>query len=375
MKVLLISRSFKKGGSATGSNNLFNSLSSIGLKCIKIDADDYLSKTFLLKYIRILERILEVVLGGRECHFLKLGPNTFDIKNLIKQHKPDIIQMCDISNNVINPFSADKVEIPLFHRLSDFWPYKGPYHYPIKKNFMQLFIHKIFIRYIKKNSDKYPILICPSKWTMDNIKSNSKKYFIRNAVNKISKNSKVINHKGIIKLGFISMNLNNKRKGLKQLIEILNQSNHSFEIELLLFGELKEKIKVRNKNLKISLQGSYSKNNLYGIYESFDILICPSRYDNSPNVVTEAIASGTPVIGQKNSGIDSYINLNSGRLIDFYLNNKINLIKNFEINLREIINEYNQLSKNCIKFADQELSKKIVGESYLEIYKKTIIDL
>ena len=122
LKVILISRSFRFGGSAVGSKNLSIALKNCGVNIIEIDGFEYLRKNIFLYFIRYLERTLETLVCGKECHFLRLAPYTFNLKNLISLYKPDVIQFCDISHNTIDPIIPKNLDIPVVHRLSDFWP-------------------------------------------------------------------------------------------------------------------------------------------------------------------------------------------------------------------------------------------------------------
>jgi len=165
--------------------------------------------------------------------------------------------------------------------------------------------------------------------------------------------------------------LNLKRKGLNEIIDIL-KIIRNFKIELLLYGNNSKKILMNNKNVNIVEKGPFNKNKKKLVYNSFDILLCPSKFDNSPNVVTESISSGTPVIGQMNSGMNSYINNNIGRLINYHLKNKEQAKDFFEQALKEIIKDYSLFSKNCVMYANSELSYSEIGSKYKKLYRQKL---
>lgn len=373
MKVLLISKSFKIGGSAVGSKNLSRALKSIGVKCIEVDGFDYLRKNFLLNSLRNLERALDkIFFYGKECHFFRLGPYTLNLKNLINLYNPDVVQFCDISHNTINPIIPQTLNIPVFHRLSDFWPYDGIFHYPTKKNLLNTYVDNIFKKNIHKKSKNLPILICTSHWTIENLSLNVEKHFIRNSVALHNPKSRTFSNNRIIKLGFISSNLYLKRKGLNELINILKVFKMKQKIELILYGTNKKNIFFKNKNITINTQGGFKSNKKKDIFNSFDVLLCPSTFDNSPNVVTEAISFGIPVIGQINSGMESYINNKIGRLINFHSDNKYKAGIDLSNALKKILNDYTEYSENCIKFSRANLSYSKIGNDYKNLYIKKL---
>lgn len=368
MKVILIAQTLTKGGAATGAKNLSIALKSVGIECIELDSSKVLKKRFFLKLIRTFERIIERILGGKEVHFLRFGSYTIDLQKIITYYKPDIIQLCDISANVINPFYPEKLEIPVFHRLSDFWPYHGGFHYPKKGSWHKYLIEILFKFFIRKNRVQKYILVCPSKWLLENLSDEFEKYFIRNAVDIKNIKPKLINFKDKIRLGFISKDLFLERKGLKQLISLLNFLENDYEINLLLYGKSKNKINCSNKKINIQIKNSYKKNDMENVFKSFDILICPSKYDNSPNALIEALSFGVPVIAQCGSGINSYVDNSYGRLINFYNNDKVKSAMQLNIAIKDIFANYRSSSENSLKFVENNLSKKVIGNQYKNMY-------
>ena len=368
MRVILIAQSFTKGGAATGAKNLSSALKSVGIECVELDASRILEKSFFLKLIRIFERIMERIIGGKEVHFLKFGSYTIDLPMLITNYKPDIIQLCDISSNVINPFYPKNIRVPIFHRLSDFWPYCGGYHYPqnfsLKKYLIEI-CFKVFIR--KKRANKY-FLVCPSKWLLENLSNDFKKIYIRNAIEIRDIKPKSLNLKEKIRLGFISKDLFLERKGLKKLISLLNILQIGYEINLLLYGKCKRNINCLNKKINIKIKNTYKKNDLKDVFESFDMLVCPSKYDNSPNALIEALSFGVPVIAQEGSGMNSYIENSFGKLINFYNSDIQKSAMDLNTAIEDITNNYKSYSENSLKFVENNLSKKIIGNKYKNIY-------
>ena len=104
-------------------------------------------------------------------------------------------------------------------------------------------------------------------------------------------------------IGFVSANLSNPLKGIEDLFNALNKLPLDIQkkIHLLLVG--KSSVNFRNENISTS---SFVMNNDISIenpYAFMNLLLVPSRQDNSPNVIGEAFMSGTRVIGSTAGGI------------------------------------------------------------------------
>jgi glycosyltransferase involved in cell wall biosynthesis len=109
-------------------------------------------------------------------------------------------------------------------------------------------------------------------------------------------------------IGFVSANLTNPLKGIEDLFNALNKLPLDIQrkIHLLLVG--KSSVNFRNENISTS---SFVMNNdilIENPYAFMNLLLVPSRQDNSPNVIGEAFMSGTRVIGSSVGGIPELLN-------------------------------------------------------------------
>lgn len=120
---------------------------------------------------------------------------------------------------------------------------------------------------------------------------------------------------------------------IKGLIEAYKK-NKNIVLNIVGEGDKEEVELVRNlakgySNIKFL--GKKSGNELVEIYQNSDIFILTSSYDNYPNVVFEAMASGLPIIGTNVGGIPSQIVDNkTGLLVE---NNNIKELKNAILDL------------------------------------------
>lgn len=160
-------------------------------------------------------------------------------------------------------------------------------------------------------------LVSPSIWLANmaqQVTHGKKKiHVIRNAIPEMLLISKETAKKNLgipldkFVIGFVSVNLNNPLKGMQDLIsalEILPLQTQK-QIHLLLVG----KTKVNIDHIPISktfIQGELASG-IENRYSPMDLLVVPSREDNSPNVIGEAFMSGVRVLGSKVGGIPELV--------------------------------------------------------------------
>lgn len=104
-------------------------------------------------------------------------------------------------------------------------------------------------------------------------------------------------------IGFVADSLANQRKGFTLLIEALEllkpQDN---PIKIRVMGAHAEGF--TNLPFPIDFVGKVSGDeNLAAFYNSLDLFVIPSSYDNQPNTVIEALCCGVPVVGFPGSGV------------------------------------------------------------------------
>ncbi|MFB6187082.1 MAG: glycosyltransferase family 4 protein, partial [Halobacteriaceae archaeon] len=109
------------------------------------------------------------------------------------------------------------------------------------------------------------------------------------------------------------------RKGVDTLIEAANIANRKLgsNLNIILVGntdidagfvlDLKEEIEENDIENIIEFTGFIPWNDLKGLYSACDIFTLPSREEGFGMVVTEALASGKPVIGTNVGGIQSQV--------------------------------------------------------------------
>ena len=102
----------------------------------------------------------------------------------------------------------------------------------------------------------------------------------------------------------------NKRKGffyLLQALEKISLVNKDQELIFMFFGSFSKGVNLNIKHPVLQLGYINDESILAEIYSCSDIVVVPSVEDNLPNIVLEAMASGTPVVGFATGGIPDMI--------------------------------------------------------------------
>lgn len=117
----------------------------------------------------------------------------------------------------------------------------------------------------------------------------------------------------------------------------------------------------------INFLGAKTGNELVKIYQTNDVFILTSNYDNYPNVVLEAMACGLPVIGTNVGGIPSQIiNNKTGILIE---SNNIEQLKNAILELARNKEKRESMGILGRKRVEKEFSWDKSAEQLEKIYK------
>ena len=99
-----------------------------------------------------------------------------------------------------------------------------------------------------------------------------------------------------------------KRKGIKYLIDALSiMADSETDFDLVMFGEMKGDF-CFPENIRIHQIGYVSDiNMLVNMYRASDIFVTPSLEDNLPNMIMEALSTGTICVGFNVGGIPEMI--------------------------------------------------------------------
>jgi glycosyltransferase involved in cell wall biosynthesis len=257
--------------------------------------------------------------------FFRLVWHFFDVFNfysflkvraILKKEKPDLVITHNLKGiGYLVPLAVKSLGIKYFHTIHDV-QLVNPSGLIIagKEDSWdnKCILTKIYQK-INKILFSYPqVLISPSKWLMDfycdkgffkkarksiipnpapNIKSPTASYQLP-ATNKLLYIGQLENHKGIL-----------------FLIEALSELGEDYELLIAGSGNkesiIKEQVK---KNDKIKFLGKIENKEVLDLYNKVSLTIVPSLcYENSPMVIYESLAAGTPVLASNIGGVGELI--------------------------------------------------------------------
>lgn len=186
-------------------------------------------------------------------------------------------------------------------------------------------------------------IITPSKW-LENLarKSFMKNMNIKTIYNGVDidlyKYNEKDNMREIYNLNkdkiyilLISANINDPRKGFKNIIEVLNKVENKDRYGILLVGKELDNNVIDNSFELIQFGYIKDENKLNQVYSLADIFIMPTLADNFPCTILESMSSGTPVMSFNIGGIPEQITDKTGWLLEPLDNEGIlNIINNLQ---------------------------------------------
>lgn len=105
-------------------------------------------------------------------------------------------------------------------------------------------------------------------------------------------------------------------KGIEELYQAINMLDSNLEYEFKFVGPIPESKKL--KHPKVSYLGVImDADKLKEVYQSCDILVCPSYSEGMPNVIMEAMAQGLSVIATDTGATSVIVNNSTGWLLNF----------------------------------------------------------
>jgi hypothetical protein len=178
---------------------------------------------------------------------------------------------------------------------------------------------------------------------------------------------------------FGASDIGEKRKGfdlLKQaLIKCLDYPSFAEQagkdgINLICFGQL-NKIEVNNIGIPVTSLGYITEmDQIRSAYSAANIFVLPSREDNLPNTIIEAMCCGTPSIAFSVGGIPEIIeNQQTGLLVT---PGNINEMSKAIVNIVNTPELHKKMAMNCRKRAIEEYSIDVVVKKYADLYKKIL---
>lgn len=359
-----------------------------GVSTLKFERSLFLSRIInkCLRYIRPKKNLYaDLISQFKElypklnCSYASLPFSHWNILDYPAVKEADIIHLHWVTGMLDYPsfFKANKKIV--FWTMHDMNAIKGIYHYhndELANPGYEYFNKKV--NDIKQeciaNSNAPLYYISPSLWLQKAIAESPafkyhKGYNIFNCIDPVffSTERATIQKEdeGKIVLLVVAGALFDKRKGIDILFDALEKIDPG-TISLLMVGDIDEEAM---KAYDINSVGRITDaEQLAGLYRSADAVLLPSREDNLPNVMLEALACGTPVICFNTGGMAQVIidNVNGLKAPAMNADSLASTITAFIAN-KKIFNR-----ASISKAAESTFHPDIIGRSYYEKYKEAL---
>jgi glycosyltransferase involved in cell wall biosynthesis len=165
-------------------------------------------------------------------------------------------------------------------------------------------------------------------------------------------------------------NLQEKRKGIGELRDILKMALAAGSFQALCFGNTRRQMD--DFGVPVNCLGRIDDDaQLARIYAAADAFLLPSLEDNLPNTMLEAMACGTPVIGFDIGSLPDAITPQETGLLApaFDLARFAELIGAFS---RDQIGR-KRMSENCARLIPDRFTMEIQARRYLELYQRALV--
>lgn len=335
-------------------------------------------------------------------HTLGIVPDR--ISHTLYKLDPDIIQLHWINAGFVPAQAIAKWQTvtPVVWTLHDMWAMCGTEHYTTTERYITGYTntnrptneHGLDIdkwnwqrkQRLWKNIKNLTI-VTPSRWLADCAQHSAllKNYRIEvipNGINleqfkpqnnrlKLRQQWQLPNDKTIILFG--ANNVNSPRKGfdlLYQALQHIAQTPLAANIELAVIGNSTSNI-LSNLNLPVHyFQHINSYHKMIELYNCVDILAVPSREDNLPNMVIEAMACGTPVVSFHIGGLPDMIKHKStGYLAKPFSSTDLAAGISW---VAQSTNHHASIRQAVRKHCEQHFSDTLSAQRYIELYQDIV---
>lgn len=417
MKILHVNTNDIEGGAARAANRLHKGLLQKNIYSRMIvnnkKTDDFTVITLNTNKLERIKTKIRLFLDEKlkSIYFKRLkvtwSCNLFcnkSLVNFINKSNFDIVHFHWINASMLSIKDIKKINKPIVWTMHDMWPFTGGCHYSDncvlykedcnkckqlsnkKDTFLSGYILKEKYSSYKKKSIVY---VTPSEWLE---KCSKESFLLKNSNIKVIPNGidlkifkrldknfckKILNldlSKKYILFGAMT-STSDKRKGYDLLKRALSFFKEKFylkdkDIVLLVFGANKPQ---NNENLPFDINylGQISDDiTLNIIYNSADVFIAPSREDNLPNTIVEALSCGVPCVAFNVGGmIDLIEHKNNGYLAEPF--NIEDLAEGINFVLEDE-NRWNNLSENALNKAQKDYNINDISDKYIDLYKKIL---
>jgi glycosyltransferase involved in cell wall biosynthesis len=167
---------------------------------------------------------------------------------------------------------------------------------------------------------------------------------------------------------FVAYSVNVRRKGLDLLAHALTEPTVLSNLHLVSIGSGTPSM---NGQIPHRHLGKIDDDRMLArVYSAADVFVCPSREDNLPNTVLEAMACGTPVVAFDAGGIPDMVRPEvTGLLVP---TGDAEALRAAMVDLLRAPERRAVLGANCRRIALEEYSLEVQARRYAELYETTL---
>jgi len=286
--------------------HLLNSSSYSGAENVAITIIKNMSKNYHAAYASRDGDIKRILLKEKIDYYPIKRMTPKEVKQIIKDYKPDIIHAHDFTASVVAALT--KTKIPIISHLHNNTPWLKKYHLYSFIYLISTFRFKKILGVSQSIFDEYVF----SKYIKDKIEVISNPINVKNI--KLKSNYGIKKQYDIIFIGRLT-----KPKNPLKFIDLIAQVKKDLpDIRVAMIGngelhtECKNKINHLSLNNNIELLGFLD--NPYGILSQCKVLCMTSEWEGFGLVAVEALSLGIPVVATPVGGLSGIINSSCGLL-------------------------------------------------------------
>lgn len=412
IRILHINTNDLDGGAARAAYRLHKGLIDQGIDSIFLSKQNSIkdkysctirgkkNKVFILFNLYI-ERLLLGLFNLKKKNVWSFSDGIDCITSLINELDVDIVHLHWINQGFLPIQALKKINKPIIWTLHDSWVFTAGCHIPYlcekyKKecycceqfsgnrffDFSKYSFRKKFKEY-KANMT----IVCPSNWLGECAKQsfllkNNDIRIISNGINIENYQPRnrafsrgilgIENSNKVILFGAMSAvsDVNKGFEYLNKAMEIIYKNNKNERIEILVFGSNEPK-EAPNFGFKTTYIGRlYDDISLNILYSVADVMVVPSKSESFGQTALEALASGTPCVAFKCTGLVDIIK----HKVNGYLAHPYNP-EDLAAGIEYVIKngkEWMKLSENARRIVSNNFDIKNISEKYIKLYEEVL---
>lgn len=348
MQVLHVNATDVRGGAGRAANRLHRGLGDIGVDSSMLvryqysdDADVYhiscVDSNVPARIRSVLDRAPLLRYRNRASKQFSPAWIPDRLVEMVKRLDPDVVHLHWVGGGMLRAETIGRFQRPVVWTMHDMWPVTGGCHYsgscakfeascgscPKLGSDSESDISARLLRRKSRAWDTTDIqLVSPSRWLAgvaerSSLFDGTSVEVIHNGVqldqfqpdeSELPARLGFPDHKRIVLFGAVSAT-SDPRKGhdlLLDALEYLPALVDSDDVVLAVFGG-DDDSRLTSLDIETRYLGDVSESTLHALYSEADVLVAPSRQDNLPNTVVEALATGTPCVAFDVGGMPDMI--------------------------------------------------------------------